>query len=254
MKPRDPSIFNVDECKPFFRKGGETGIVLLHGFTGSVAHMRPLGDALFGLGYTVLGINLPGHAASEKDMAAAGSREWLQAALDAAAHLRLHCKTVAACGLSMGALLSLILASLQKVDACVSISAPLPAQNRLLPLSRALGLFIPRVSWKEDGEREKQLDQRYDLHYTGFPTQKGSDLYRLTKLAERGLPRIACPLLAVQSLADHTISPHSADTILGNVQSRIKEKLLLQDVPHVCTISGKLPEIVGAVDTLMQRI
>jgi carboxylesterase len=254
MEPHDPSYFDVDECKSFFRKGGEKGIVLLHGFTGSVAHMRPLGDALHGRGYTVLGINLPGHAASEADMAAVGSREWLQSALDAVSHLRLYCQTVAACGLSMGALLSLILASRRQVDACVSISAPLPATNLLLPFSGALGLFIPRVTWKEDGEREKLLDQRYDLHYTGFPTQKGLDLYRLTKLTEKCLPQIACPLLAVQSLADRTISPQSADTIFNSVHSRIKNKLILQDVPHVCTISDKLPEIVDAVDALMQLI
>jgi esterase/lipase len=46
MKPYDASRFNHDCCRPFLHEGGEKGVLLLHGFTGSVAHMRPLGDAL----------------------------------------------------------------------------------------------------------------------------------------------------------------------------------------------------------------
>jgi len=123
-----------------------------------------------------------------------------------------------------------------------------------MPLSAAIGLFVKRISWKEDENRKRLLDQRYDLNYTGFPTQKGTDLYRLTRLAEKSLPQITCPLLAVQSLADQTVSPQSADIILKEARSRTKERLILQNAPHVCTISDKLPEIVEAVDRLMKTV
>ncbi len=254
MKPHDSGYFNCSVCRPFFNSGGEKGVVLLHGFTGSVAHMRPLGDALHARGYTAMGVNLPGHAAAEEDMASVGRCEWLQAALDAVGHMRLHCTKVAVCGLSMGALLSMIVAEQQKVDACISISAPMPSANRLLPLAGVFGLAIPRVSWKEDGNRERQLDQRYDKGYTGFPMRKGADLYRLSKQAEKNLPKITCPMLVVQSLDDHAVSPGSADTIFNSIQSMRKEKLILQGVPHVCTISEKLPEIADRIDAFLQPI
>jgi len=254
MQPREKGYFSGDECKPFFFKGGKKGIVLLHGFTGSVAHMRPLGDTLYKNGYSAMGINLPGHATAEKDMASVGRREWMQAALDAVGQLRLHCQTVAVCGLSMGAVLSMLIAEQHKADACISISAPLPALNRLLPLTSLLGLFHPRISWEQDENRILQLDQRYDKGYTGFPTRKGADLYTLIKQAQRNLPQIACPILVIQSKDDHTISPASADTILENVSSKQKEKLILHGVPHVCTISGKLPEIANAISAMMQSL
>ena len=254
MKPHDADYFNCDVCKPFFHQGSETGVVLIHGFTGSVAHMRPLGDALHTHGYTVMGINLPGHATTEEDMAAVGCREWLWAALDAVEHMRLHCKKVAVCGLSMGAVLSMIVAEQKKADACICISAPLPATNRLLPLSGVFGLLIPRVSWKADENRVKQLDQRYDKGYTGFPMRKGGDLYRLIRRAQKDLSMITCPTLVVQSLADHSVAPHSAETILSGLRSERKEKLILQGVPHVCTISEKLPEIADRIDGLLQSV
>jgi carboxylesterase len=254
MQQREKGYFSGDECSPFFYKGGEKGIVFLHGFTGSVAHMRPLGDTLHKHGYSAMGINLPGHATTEEDMASVGRREWLQAALDAVAQLRKHCQTVAVCGLSMGAVLSMLIAEQHKADACVSISAPLPAFNRMLPLTRLFSFLHPRITWKQDENRILQLDQRYDKGYTGFPTRKGADLYALIKQAQRNLPQITCPTLVIQSQDDHTVSPSSADTILGCISSMQKEKLILHGVPHVCTISGKLTEIANAIDALMRSL
>lgn len=254
MKPRDERYFHGEECKPFLHHGGDTGVVLLHGFTGSVAHMRPLGDALHQRGYTAMGINLPGHATIESDMARCGRREWLQAALDAVAFLRLQCGKVAVCGLSMGAVLSMIVSEKQKADACISISAPLPPQNRLLPLSGVMGYLMPRVAWKEDENRKNQLDIRYDKGYSGFPMRNGADLYSLAKQAQKDLQFITCPMLVIQSLDDHAVSPSSADTIVNGISSRRKEKLILQGVPHVCTISKELPAITDAIDSLLKDL
>ena len=49
---------------PFFLEGGEHAVLLTHGFTGTPAHMRPLGEYLHAQGFTVQGILLPGHGES----------------------------------------------------------------------------------------------------------------------------------------------------------------------------------------------
>ena len=53
-----------ENVKPFFLPGDEHAVLLTHGFTGSAAHMRPLGDYLHAQGFTVRGILLPGHGTS----------------------------------------------------------------------------------------------------------------------------------------------------------------------------------------------
>ena len=72
MKPTQPGYFDREECRPFYHRGGDNGILLVHGFTGSAAHMRPLADELARRGRTVRTINLPGHAQTEEDMGRSG--------------------------------------------------------------------------------------------------------------------------------------------------------------------------------------
>lgn len=254
MEPRDASFFNHDCCQPFLREGGDTGLLLIHGFTGSVAHMRPLGDALADRGYTVMGINLPGHATTEADMARSGWQQWLNAAQNAAEELRRRCKTVAVAGLSMGGLLALLLAEAGKADACVTLSTPMATQNKLLALAGMLAWVQPRISWAPPEERHKLLNGEFDYGYTGFPTRKAADLNRLIHMARGGLRKVRCPLLSVQSTGDETIWRGSADCILAGASSEVKQMLVLQKVPHVCTISTELPAIVSAMDVFLKAL
>ena len=45
-------------AQPFFSPEGEHAVLLMHGFTGSPAHMRKLGEALHARGFAVRGILL----------------------------------------------------------------------------------------------------------------------------------------------------------------------------------------------------
>ncbi len=248
------SVFDREVCRPFFHKGSESGILLMHGFTGSAAHMRKLADQLAQKGYTVASINLPGHASSEADMAKSTWQQWLQAAKQATLDLKAQCKTVTVCGLSMGGVLSLLVAEQMQIDACVPISAPVDVKNKLLGLSGIAAPFIKRIAWGGGGEYHKCLDKAYDFGYAGFPTAKGADLHRLMKQAKMDLFNITCPILCVQSENDETIWEGSADYILEHVSSEKRQKLWLTGVPHVCTISPELPAIVDAIHNLMQTV
>ena len=244
--------FEHEVCRPFYHKGSDNGILLLHGFTGCAAHMRPLADLLAQRGYTVRTINLPGHATSEEDMAKTNWQQWLQAAKEAALEMRNELRTFTVGGLSMGGVLALLAAQQMKVDACVTISAPTGAQNPLLSFSGLASPFMKRVAWRSGTKRHAQLDKAYDFGYSGFPTAKGADLYRLMRMARSNLFSIHCPILAIQSDADETITRTSADDILLGVSSEVRRKLWLHGVPHVCTISSELPAITSAINDLMQ--
>ena len=57
----------ISGAEPFYFEGGETGCLLVHGFTGTPKEMRGLGEHLAHHGYMVLGIRLSGHATNQKD-------------------------------------------------------------------------------------------------------------------------------------------------------------------------------------------
>lgn len=254
MEPTIVNIFDRDVCKPFFHQGSDHGILLIHGFTGSASHMRKLADVLAQRGYTVQSINLPGHATTEEDMGKADWKIWLQAAKEATLALMNQCQTTTVCGLSMGGVLALLVAEQMKVDACIPISAPMAVQNRLMPLAGILAPLYKRIAWGEPTVRMNLLDQAYDFGYSGFPTKKAADLSHLIKLARRNLFNITCPTLCIQSDADESIWKKSADYILQNIDSEVKQKLWLSGVPHVCTISTELSAIADTIDNFMQKI
>ena len=254
MPQSDAAYFDHEVCQPFYHKGSDHGILLIHGFTGSPSHMRKLADALAQRGYTVRTITLPGHASTEEEMARADWQQWLHAAKQASYDMMQEVRTFTVCGLSMGGLLALLVAQQMKADACIPISAPMAVQNRLLPLAGLFSPFIRRIAWKGGTGRHEELDADYDYGYSGFPTSKGADLYRLIRLARKNLFNITCPILCIQSDADRTIWKGSMDAILEGVSSDVRQKLWLHGVPHACTSSRELPAIVDAVDKLMQRV
>lgn len=239
--------FSAPEAQPFDFRGDRHGVLLIHGFTGSVSHMRLLGEHLRDKGFTVKGINLPGHATSVEDMGRYGWQQWLQAAKEACLAMKDSCEYVSVSGLSMGGVLSLILAEQMEVTAVAPISAPMAVQNKAMALAGPASLFIKTIQWNTDPVRAQLLDQRYDYGYTGFPTRCAVDLSHLIKLARRNLYAITCPVLAVQSHADETISADSAEVIVRGVSSMQKDILWLDNVPHVCTISTEHQRIADRI-------
>lgn len=245
--------FSDANAQPFFLKGGDQGILLIHGFTGSPSHMRPLGEELSRQGFTVSGIRLPGHGTTMEDMGKTTWQNWLQAAKEGYHALKAHCPFVCVAGLSMGGVLSLLLAEQLPVQAAVPISAPMGVKNPLAPFAAVASLVVPMTYWKIDPKRQAFLDQAYDYGYSGFPTAKAGDLLHLIRRARRDLFAINCPVLVVQSHADETIHPRSADIILNGVMSEKKEVLWLEEVPHVVTVTRECSRIAEAMGDFLRQ-
>lgn len=242
MSGRTERNFADAACQPFLLEGGRMGVLLLHGFTGTAAHMRPLAERLHGMGFTVLGENLPGHGTRLKELSAVTWEDWLEAAKSGVMRLRSRCDSVCVAGLSMGGCLALLLAEQMQVDAVATLSAPMGTRAPLW-LAHLAAPFVPTVRWRA----RAPLDERYDYGYAGFPTRSGSDLAHVIRMARRDLHAVICPLLVVQSHADRTITAGSAQVILAGASSAEKSVLWLETAPHVCTLSAEAALIAQAV-------
>lgn len=251
MTHRPERDFTDEVCQPFLleeecRNGKRHGVLLLHGFTGSVAHMRLLAEGLHRRGFTVMGVNLPGHATTMDEMASKTWQDWLEAAKAAFLHLQQQCDCVSVAGLSMGGCLALIIGEQMHPTAIAPISAPMGTRAPLW-LATLAAPIMKTVWWRPRSEDASPLDVRYDRGYPGFRSSCAAHLDRLIKLARRDLHAVTCPVLIVQSHGDETITANSADVILQGVSSKRKGILWLEDVPHVCTISREAEQIAEAV-------
>lgn len=98
-------------AEPMSVRGGPTGVLAIHGFTGSPQSMRPIASAMADAGHTVELPRLPGHGTSVDDMLTTGWSDWT-AAVDAAyCDLAARTERVVVTGLSMGGTLTLWLAT-----------------------------------------------------------------------------------------------------------------------------------------------
>lgn len=234
-------------CQPLYLEGekrnGKThGVLLLHGFTGSAAHMRPLAEALHARGFTVMVINLPGHASSMDRMADCTWEEWLDASKEAFCQLKEKCDYASVAGLSMGGCLALLIGEQMQPTAILPISAPMGTKAPLW-LAAILQPAIKTIWWRRRDERLSPVDERYDYGYPGFRSKCAGHLSRLIKMARQNLHAVTRPVLIVQSHADSTITANSAQVILDGVSSARKGVLWLENAPHVCTISPEVDAI-----------
>ena len=80
----------IEGAESFLLEGkNNKAVLLLHGYTGAPSEMRPLGDYLHALGYTVSCVRLPGHGTSIKDLEATTATDWYGAAAVSYTHLTL---------------------------------------------------------------------------------------------------------------------------------------------------------------------
>ncbi|MCF2435802.1 alpha/beta fold hydrolase [Streptomyces thinghirensis] len=89
-------------AEPFRHEGGEVGVLLCHGFTGSPQSLRPWAQYLAARGLTVALPLLPGHGTRWQDMQVTGWQDWYAEVDRELRALRERCASVFVAGLSMG--------------------------------------------------------------------------------------------------------------------------------------------------------
>lgn len=228
--------FTHPNAQPFDLEAGDSALLLIHGFTGSPSHMRYIGDAVHAAGYSVRGILLPGHGETIQAMEESSREQWLDACRTAYQEMLKKYRRVSVGGLSMGGLLSLLLA--EEFDPCALILfAPAlqykNAVNRLSPIAKH---FIKVVKWGGHDYNPEEFLFDYDHGYEGSPVAKVEDMTYMQRVARQNLSRISCPTLVFQSHKDESVHRTVPDRIMRGVSSVVKEISWVDRSPHVLTI------------------
>jgi carboxylesterase len=177
-------------------------------------------------------------------------------------------------GLSLGAILSLILAAERPKDVAgvMALSPTLfydgwnvPWSRRLIGLADYLPLkhFIylresPPYGFKDAGLRE-QIAATYErarlkddgdtteLGYAHFPLRLFCEIRHLIALCRRTLPSVRAPLLLLQAEEDDATSPRNAHYILEKVGSHSTKLVMLANSYHVITADLDRAEVAAAM-------
>jgi carboxylesterase len=230
--------------------GGPIGALLLHGFTGSPASMRPFGEFLAAHGVAVTGPRLPGHGTTPEDLAATTWQDWYGEADAALGELSSRASAVVCVGLSMGCALGAHLA-VQHPDAVrgLAVVNPYVHDPRLAaaPVGR---LFMRSMKGVINDIKKPGQDE---IGYDRIPTRVLPSLNRLLKTAVADLPNLRLPLVVFSSPEDHTVKPENAKLFFDRAGSTDKELVRLTNSYHVATLDYDAPAIFERTLALAQR-
>lgn len=231
----------MEGAEPFFLPGGADGVLLIHGFTGSPAEVRMLGEFLHKEGYTVFAPRLCGHGTTVEEMANTKWPHWYSSVEDAYHILKSMCSKITVIGLSMGGLLGFKIATDYQVDKIVSLSTPIfIADKRLemLPVYQMFREFAPKKR-----KKYADIDPKYTVGYNATPLSGISSLVELIEQVNQILPDIKEELLIIQGRCDHTVQPKSAKYIYDHVASSKKKLVWLEKSGHIVTLDMEREEV-----------
>lgn len=241
-------------AQPFFFPGhNDEACLLTHGFTGTPAHMRLLGEALHQAGYTVSGIRLQGHGTRWEDLTSVTWQDWLHDVRSGLRDLTQQYRRVHVMGLSMGGVLSLLLAQEYPVSSVVTLAAAMKLPSRLPSFAPLIKFIRPYVPW-EPRDPLPGTATDYLIGYSGVSTKAVSNLLTLMRMARRNLKKVTAPILVVQPKLDETIRPVSATIIFNQVSSPQRDILWLPNSSHVCTLGPEREVIHGRVLAFLQQV
>lgn len=232
---------------PFSLQGdGDDTVLLLHGWTGSPAHLRPLGAVLNEQGYSVVAPLLAGHGTSPEDMAETGWRDWVRSAAEPAEEIVASGQRLHLVGLSMGGVISLLLAPTFGAASVTTINAP----QRVWDRRNKLATMYRGSSRIEAGEPPVPAPpemRQYQQHYLDTPIGTAAELGDLIVAAGNNLQRVTCPALIIQSRTDETVKPVSAEIIYDGLASTQKGLLWLERSRHVAVIDVERDVVSDAI-------
>jgi esterase/lipase len=246
-------------AEPFAFPGGDgpdgrTGVLLVHGFTGTPMSMRPWGEHLAAEGFAVRCPLLPGHGTRWQDCNTSSHDQWTMTVETAFDELAAECDRVFVAGLSLGGTLATRLAEVRPDDVAglLLVNPALLTQRldaKLLPLlSRLTGSWAPIASdIKKAGVTE--------LAYPKLPTRAMMQVRSLWAATRADLARVTAPVIVFHSVEDHIVEPVNSTILLAGVSSTDTTEVLLEDSYHVATLDNDAPRIfAGSVDWIRERV
>jgi carboxylesterase len=166
---------------------------------------------------------------------------------DGYALLKARCEQVVVVGLSLGGLLSLLLATQVKVAGVGVLASPLHFDNRLIPLSRYLRVVMPTAASSDRTadplfarvqkiQRERGEPEYGRVAHYRMSTAALAQLVQLQVIVLRHLPAIIVPTLAIYSEADKTAPVANLDRLASSLISVPRlERHILSKSDHVLT-------------------
>lgn len=253
---------------PFELGNGPDACLLLHGLTGSPAEMRPVGEALAAAGFRASGPLLPGHGTTPEELAITTRSDLVHAAESALLSLA-GARRIFLCGLSVGSLLAIHLASRSWLREGLPDFSGVALLAPAIEFAGATWLFanvvgrlpaLPIILEKGrrdlgDGEAASPGQREsIDGSYGAIPMRWAGDLRALSHEARVLAPRVRAPVLLLHGALDRTTSPSGSRKLARLLGSTRIEVRVLPLSGHVLPLDVESADVCRNVVSFFQGV
>ncbi|MBI9108811.1 MAG: alpha/beta fold hydrolase [Spirochaetales bacterium] len=220
---------------PLYLEGdNKKAVLVLHGYNGYAGEMYELARRIHGEGYTVSVPRLPGHGTNGADFRKTNHRDWHSHAVNEYLNLKSRFDSVSVTGLSMGGVLSLLLAEQFSPEKIILLAPAMSVSNRIFYLSPILRIFIRKIKRNWEPRPSDDDDRRFmgKEYWSYFFASNIASLLKLIRKAQKSLGAIECPVYIILSEKDGWISLDSGDLIQKGLNVPFR-KVVLKNSPHV---------------------
>jgi carboxylesterase len=227
----------IESGKSFkYNGGGDSAVLLIHGFTGNPYSMRILGTYLADRGINAFGVRLAGHGTVVENLAQTGYRDWQESVRVAFAQVKAKYKRVSIVGLSFGGNLAFNLTKCYPgtIDKIVTIGTPVllnkPRLNRyIVPYIKRFKKYHKK-EWAKNMKSDSSFMKR---SYDRIPLDSYMSFINfINDFTKKELPHVKVPTLVIHSKDDVVIPPKSAEIIFNTLGSKEKELFWLKNSYH----------------------
>jgi carboxylesterase len=229
--------------RPIFLQGGEAGVLLLHGLTGTPQCMRYLAETLHRAKFSVSVPVLEGHGSTIEHFEKTTWEDWYQSVESAFHELKATCKVVMVAGLSLGGLLSAHLAHHhpQTVRAVGLMATPLFLDGFLVrtifpavwntPLKKIYKYQSKTVA----SIRDPVARRRYETYHK-IPVVNVASLLEFQAIVRDELKHIHQPAIVMHATHDLTVPYANLDFLKAVLASKEIKTLTLKRSNHIITV------------------
>jgi len=272
MALKDLALYSEAIHQPYFQNGGPKAAVLVHGFPGTPAEVRPLADALHDQGWTVAAPLLPGFGPQISELFTRHKEEWVTAVQTTLTNLQANHETVLLLGYSMGGAVALNVAAQTPPDG-LALLAPFwqiggaasaflwRGIRQLFPeiqLFKWIDFSNPNMqrlfeNWREVVDLDDP-DVQTALQEIRIPAHFVDEVLALGQAGMAAAPGIDLPTLVVQGAQDKTISPKATHELLRALPGRARYVEVAADHLITRTDTAVWPQVRQAVLDFANRL
>jgi carboxylesterase len=250
--------------KPFYLRGKKHeghAYLMLHGLGGGIYEMKPLGYELNAAGFTVQGINYPGHDEPATHMPTSAWEDWYSHALDTYHDLKKDCDTVSFVGFSTGCMIGLHLASDEDIKDMVMLSPFMRLRHfwfyglRPEDYVRRLSPWVSNVPRRGVPITDRQMAMAANqvAWYSSFNLPSVMSALELIDRVDQRLETIQNPALIIHSKRDSVVCPSGALRINQRLASEQKDLVWLKRSDHVITLDVERGHVLNQVQGFALR-